>query len=80
MGNDSTEEPGIEKAEFVLRSASGKSLHQAKRQAGDGKWTLSELSSKTIRTFKRLGNSSETQILALCSSLDVMRQSSQNCQ
>lgn len=40
------EEPGVDKAEFVLRRTSGKALHQAKRQAGDGKWTLSELSSK----------------------------------
>jgi hypothetical protein len=40
------EEPDVEKAEFVLRGASGRSLHQAKRQSGDGNWTVSELSSK----------------------------------
>src|SRR6266851_7335502 len=49
------EEPGVEKAEFVLRGASGKSLHQAKKQAGDGKWTLSELSSKDNPYVQAIG-------------------------
>ena len=40
------EQPGVEKAEFVLRGPSIKSFHQAKRQSGEGKWTLAELSSK----------------------------------
>jgi hypothetical protein len=40
------EQPGIEKAEFVLRRGSVESFHQAKRQTSEGKWTLSELASK----------------------------------
>ena len=40
------EEPGVEKAEFVLRDGTKKCLHQAKRQASGGKWTLAELASK----------------------------------
>jgi len=49
------EEPGVEKAEFVLRGAAEKSLHQAKRQAGDGKWTLAELSSKDNPYLQAIG-------------------------
>jgi len=49
------EEPGVEKAEFVLRRALEKSLHQAKRQAGDGKWTLAELSSKDNPYLQAIG-------------------------
>jgi len=49
------EEPGVEKAEFVLHGALKKSLHQAKRQAGDGKWTLAELSSKDNPYLQAIG-------------------------
>jgi hypothetical protein len=49
------EEPGIEKAEFILRGALVKSLHQAKRQAGDGKWTLAELASKDNPYLQTIG-------------------------
>ena len=49
------EVPGVEKAEFVLRSESLKSFHQAKRQAGDGKWTVAELSSKDNRYLQVIG-------------------------
>lgn len=49
------EEPGIEKAEFVLRGALEKSLHQAKRQSGEGKWTLAELSSKDNPYLQTIG-------------------------
>lgn len=49
------EEPGVEKAEFVLRGATEKSLHQAKRQAWDGKWTLAELSAKDNPYLQAIG-------------------------
>ncbi|MFY9936844.1 MAG: hypothetical protein WAK33_08240, partial [Silvibacterium sp.] len=49
------EEPGVEKAEFVLRGALEKSLQQAKRQAGDGKWTLAELFSKDNPYLQTIG-------------------------
>ena len=37
------EDPGVEKAEFVIQTRHGEELHQAKRSHHDGKWSLSEL-------------------------------------
>ena len=37
------EDPGVEKAEFVVRVGSGRELHQVKRSHRDGKWSLASL-------------------------------------
>ena len=39
------EDPGVEKAEFVVTAGSRRELHQAKRSHRNGKWTLSALAS-----------------------------------
>ncbi len=49
------EQPGVEKAEFVLRDGIDKSLHQAKRQGPEGKWTLADLSSKDNPYLQTIG-------------------------
>ena len=65
------EQPGVEKAEFVLRDGNNKSLHQAKRQGPDGKWTLAELSSKDNPYLQTIGQQlkdSETSIVFISGS------------
>ena len=37
------EDPGVEKAEFVVEVGSQRELHQAKRSNPNGKWSLAEL-------------------------------------
>ena len=47
------EDPGIEKAEFVVTTASGKEFHQAKRSHTKGKWSLDTLGGDLV---KAVGN------------------------
>ena len=47
------EDPGIEKAEFVVTTASGREFHQAKRSHTKGKWSLDALGADLL---KAVGN------------------------
>ena len=47
------EDPGVEKAEFVVEVGSRRELHQAKRSHSNGKWSLFEL--QTDRLLEAIG-------------------------
>ena len=47
------EEPGIEKAEFVVANATWREFHQAKRSHPNGKWSLAALGCSLV---KKIGN------------------------
>ncbi len=47
------EDPGVEKAEFVVEVGSHRELHQAKRSHPNGKWSLAEL--QKDRLLKAIG-------------------------
>ncbi len=48
------EDPGVEKAEFVVTVGSRQELHQAKRSHSNGKWSLAELASDGL--LQAIGN------------------------
>ncbi len=47
------EDPGVEKAEFVVATGSEQEFHQAKRSHPNGKWSLASLGTDLLQ---RIGN------------------------
>ena len=50
------EDPGVEKAEFVVRVGCRRELHQAKPSHPDGKWSLATLGSPRVRLLQAIGD------------------------
>ena len=50
------EDPGVEKAEFVVTVGSRRELHQAKRSHRSGKWSLATLGSPDVRLLQAIGD------------------------
>ena len=48
------EEPGEDKAEFILSRDGVRSFHQAKRSAPEGKWTLAELAAPKVGVLQSI--------------------------
>ena len=49
------EDPGIEKAEFVVTAGSRREFHQAKRSHPSGKWSLATLGASDVRLLQTIG-------------------------
>jgi hypothetical protein len=49
------EDPGVEKAEFVVSKGAFREFHQAKRSAPNGKWSLSDLASQSNGILQSIG-------------------------
>ncbi len=49
------EDPGVEKAEFVVTLASHRELHQVKRRHRSGKWSLADLEAKEVGLLPAMG-------------------------
>ena len=49
------EDPGVEKAEFVVMLSSHRELHQAKRDHPSGKWSLAALAASDVRLLQKIG-------------------------
>ena len=49
------EDPGVEKAEFVVMLASHRELHQAKRDHPRGKWSLADLAASDVGLLHSIG-------------------------
>ncbi|WNV04263.1 hypothetical protein RP726_17920 [Candidatus Methylospira mobilis] len=53
-GSIRIEDPGVEKAEFVLTRNGVRELHQAKRSHPDGKWSLATLGNKSTELLQAI--------------------------
>ena len=49
------EDPGIEKAEFVVTAGSRRELHQAERSHRSGKWSLATLGASDVQLLQTIG-------------------------
>lgn len=49
------EHPGVDKAEFVVTTSSGRELHQVKRSHPSGKWSLAMLRATNVRLLQTVG-------------------------
>src|SRR5438552_3196051 len=48
------EDPGTDKAEFIVVAGNRRELHQAKRSNIDGKWTLGALGASNVRLLQAI--------------------------
>src|ERR1700754_597390 len=51
------EDPGVDKAEFVLGVGGGREWHQAKRSHPTGQWTLARLAGADVEVLQAIGAS-----------------------